>query len=85
MSQALRSTIIPEFLHVFKIKLKESFCITLSSVSYMWYFWILTKEIVMLCNTPKYVLYVRKCKAENVSTGVLMSGKKLNFIHKLDG
>jgi hypothetical protein len=39
----------------------------------------------MLCNTPKYVLYVRKCKAENVSTRVLMNGKKLNFIHKLDG
>jgi len=27
------------------------------------------------CDTPKYVLYVRKCKVENISMGVLLSGK----------
>jgi hypothetical protein len=33
MSQALHSTIIPEFCKIFKIKLRVSFCMTLSILS----------------------------------------------------
>jgi hypothetical protein len=48
MYQVLCSTIIPEFLHVFKLKLKHSI-IWHSQVSQnMWYLWILAKAIVML-------------------------------------
>jgi hypothetical protein len=33
MSQALHSTIIPEFCKIFKIKLRVSFCMSLSNLS----------------------------------------------------
>jgi len=37
------------------------------------------------CDTPKYVLYVTKCKVENVSMGVLVSGKnKILSISQMD-
>ena len=44
------STIILEFYKFSKIKTQRFLCMTLSSLSYMWYLWILTKAIIiMLC------------------------------------
>ena len=49
MSQALCSTIVPEFLHVFKIKLRDSIVWHSQVSQYMWYLWILTKAMKMFC------------------------------------
>jgi hypothetical protein len=49
MSQVLCSTIVPEFLQVFKIKLRDSIVWHSQVSQYMWYLWILTKTIKMLC------------------------------------
>jgi hypothetical protein len=46
MFQALRSTIILEFLQDFQIKLRDSY-VWPSQVSPLWYFWILTKALMV--------------------------------------
>jgi hypothetical protein len=49
MSHVIFSTIIPKFLQVFKIKLRDS-NVWHSQVSQnIWYLWILTKAKIMLC------------------------------------
>ena len=49
MSQVLCSTIVQEFLYVFKIKVRDSIVWHSQVSQYMWYLWILTKAIKMLC------------------------------------
>jgi hypothetical protein len=49
MSQVLCSTIVPEFLQVLKIKLRDSIVWHSQVSQYMWHLWILTKAIKMLC------------------------------------
>ena len=59
MSQVLCSTIILEFLQIFKINLRVSIVRHSQVSQYMWYLWILTKAIVMLClSLPATKAYV---------------------------
>ena len=66
MSQVLCSTIILEFLQIFQIKLRDSIVWHSQVSQNMWYLWILTKAIVMLCLfLPTTNAYVELIGVEN--------------------
>jgi hypothetical protein len=59
------------FISFLKIKLRDSSCMTLSSLSYMWYLWILTKamndDVPSFC-TKAYVELMGICKCTKEHT-----------------
>jgi hypothetical protein len=72
MYQVLCSTIILEFLWVFKIKLRASIVWHSQVSRYMWYLWILTKAIMMLClSLPTTKAYVELIGMEKIWKSIL--------------
>jgi hypothetical protein len=59
MFQALWSTIILEFCYIFKIKLRDSYVWSFQ-VSPLWYFWIISKAIMVYASSllSKYVVFL---------------------------
>jgi hypothetical protein len=77
MSQILCSTIISEFFISFQNKTQILHCMTLSSLSYIWYLWILTKVIMMLC------LFFSYTKAYMEFIGVVIVWENILALHIL--
>jgi len=77
MSHVFCSTIILEFLQVFKIKLRDSIVWHSQISQNMWYLWIHTKAIVMLCvSFPTTKAYVELI-------GMVITWKSILAIHIL--